>query len=403
MDTKGTKKSLPLDGLVILDLTRLQPGPLCTMLLGDYGAEVIKIEDLKAGDLTRSVGRIFEGSGSLFRQLNRNKKSLALNLKTDQGREVVMKLATRADVLVESFRPGVMERLGLSYEKIRSVNKRLIYASLTGYGQEGSYRDRAGHDINYMALSGLLELNAEKGDLPEVPAFQLADIAGGTLMALNGIMIALYQRQQSGQGTYVDISITHGLLPCLALAAAALNSGDETAKRGRGHITGGYGCYNVYETGDGKYFSLGALEPVFWQRFCEAVGKPRWIPRQFDQEGREELINEVRSLFKTKTRRQWEEIFADLDACCEPVLDLEEVIEHPLNREGRNWIKFKNSEGETEITPGFPLLFTGWPGELRLPPPQHGRHTKDILQSLGYSKSAIADLESNGIIKISGN
>lgn len=399
-DSKG-KQSLPLEGLVILDLTRLQPGPLCTMLLGDYGAEVIKIEDTGAGDQTRSVGRIFEGSGSLFRQLNRNKKSLALNLKSDQGCEVVKKLAAGADVLVESFRPGVMDRLGLNYEALRTINRQLIYASLTGYGREGPYRDRAGHDINYLALSGLIELNAEKGSALKVPAFQVADIAGGAMMATNGIMIALYRRAQTGQGDYVDISITRGLLPCLALAAAGLNSGDDLARRGKGQITGGYGCYNIYETSDGEYFSLGALEPVFWKRFCETAGKPHWIARQFEQEGREELIHEVQALFKTKSRAQWEDLFASVDACCEPVLSLEEAIKHPLNRDDQSWIRSLNSEGEAEIIPGFPLFFSGRPGEMHRPPPRHGQHTAEILLSLGYDSHAISNLSSTGVIKIS--
>ncbi len=400
MESGSSANKLPLQGLMIIDLTRLLPGPLCTMLMGDYGAEVVKIEDHNAGDPTRFVGRYFEGSGSFFRQLNRNKKSLAVNLKTEEGRAAVKKLAEKSDVLIEGFRPGVMNRLGLSYSELSRLNRRLVYASLTGYGQEEPYRDRAGHDINYTALSGVLDLSAEKGGSPQMPAIQVADIAGGAMMALSGIMIALYQREQSGRGSFTDISMTRGLLPWLTLAASAVNSSEDTARRGSGPITGAFACYNIYETADGKYMSLGALEPVFWQNFCEAVGRKQWVALQFEQEGRERLIREVQDLFKNKTRAQWENLFADGDACCEPVLSLEEAVEHPLNRIGRYWIKVKNAEGRTEIMPGFPLLFSGQTGQVRLPPPRHGEHTAEILQSLGYDRPGIEELASRGTIKL---
>jgi len=385
---------------MILDLTRLLPGPLCTMMMGDYGAEIIKIEDPDAGDPTRFVGLSFEGSGSFFRQLNRNKKSIAVNLKSEEGRAVFKGLTEKADIIVEGFRPGVMERLGLSYSELSRLNKRLIYASISGYGQEGSYRKRAGHDINYTALAGVLELSAKKDDAPQVPAIQVADIAGGAMMALNGMMIALYQREQSGRGCFVDISMTRGLLPWLTLAASALNSSDDTARRGSGPITGAFACYNIYETKDSKHMSLGALEPVFWQNFCEAVGKKRWVARQYEQEGRERLIEEVQDLFRTKTRAQWADLFANYDACCEPVLKLEEAIFHPLSLENNYWIEIKNSEGKVEVMPGFPLIFSGQAGQFRLPPPGHGEHTAEILKTNGYKWSDIEKMAANGTIKL---
>ncbi len=399
MKEEHSEKSLPLQGLTVLDLTRLLPGPLCTMLMGDYGAEIVKIEDTEAGDPTRFVGRFFEGSGSFFRQLNRNKKSLAVNLKTGQGRTAVQKLAGRADVLVEGFRPGVMERLGLGYSELSRLNGGLVYASITGYGQTGPYRDRAGHDLNYTALSGLLDLSAEEGGSPQMPAIQVADIAGGAMMALQGILIALFRRGRDGKGSHVDVSMTRGLLPWLTMAASAMNSSEEMARRGSGPITGAYACYNIYETADGKHMSLGALEPVFWERFCEAVGKNQWTALQFEQEGREALIREVQALFKEKTREQWETLFSGLDACCEPVLSLAEAVGYPTGREGRYWIKSVNSAGETEIMPGFPLLFSGCAGQVRLPPPRHGEHTREILHSLGYNPNDIEQMASEGAVR----
>ncbi|MGM0652983.1 MAG: CaiB/BaiF CoA transferase family protein, partial [Bacillota bacterium] len=379
----NNKQVLPLEGLVVLDFTRLLPGPLCTMLMGDYGAEVVKIEDLHAGDPTRFVGRFFDGSGAFYSQLNRNKKSIAIDLKKKQGREITTELAKKADVVIEGFRPGVMERLGLDYKNLEQINKRLVYASVTGYGQEGPYRDRAGHDLNYEALSGLLDLSAGKNSGPQMPAVQSADIIGGTMMALSGTMMALYQRERTGQGSYIDLAMTRGLLPGLTLAATALNSGEDTARRGSsGQVSGGYACYNLYETADGKYMSLAALEPVFWHRFCLTAGHPEWTELQYDQERRLKMIEEVGRLFKKKTRSEWIEIFSDVDACCEPVLTLEEAVEHPLNHDSSYWIKTETGKGEIEIMPGFPILFSGRGGRVRLDPPRHGEHTRMILEKL---------------------
>ena len=394
-----SEQEQPLKGLKILDLTKLLPGPLCTMILGDYGAEIFKVEDIHAGDPTRFAGNLIDGCGSLFRQLNRNKKSIALNLKTEEGREVIKKLAARADVLVEGFRPGVMERLSLGYKDLSLINPRLIYAAISGYGQEGPYRERAGHDINYTALTGLLDLSAGEGDSPVMPAVQIADIAGGSLMALSGIMIALYERQRTGLGRFIDVSMTRGLLPWLVYAASSLDEGiSKLNRRGNGHLTGAYACYNIYETADGKQMSLGALEPVFWQRFCDAVGKPQWTELQFEQEGREELIIEVQKIFKEKSRKEWEDFFASVDACCEPILELHEAINHPISQSENYWIDYPVSAVKSEKLTGFPLLFSGQPGCFKLPPPRHGEHTAEILQTIGYDQKKLLELKDKGVI-----
>jgi len=389
---------LILEGLQVLDFTRLLPGPLCTRILGDYGAEVIKVEDPFTGDPTRAVGKPWRGSGSFFRELNRNKRSLAVNLKTEAGREIIKKLAGRCHVLVEGFRPGVMERLGLGYRQLRQLNPALVYASISGYGQDGPYRQRAGHDLNYTALSGLLELSAAPGSGPVMPAIQVADIGGGTLMALAGIMMALFARGRTGEGTHVDVSMTEGLLPWLTYAARALEDGEELPRRGASPLTGAFACYNLYRTADGGFMSLGALEPVFWQNFCRAVDRPEWIPRQFDPDGQEELIREVAGLFKSKSRAYWTSFFAGHDACCEPVLSLEEAAAHPLARARGFWVETEGEEGKGHRETGFPLRFNGAPGRRRIEPPRLGEHTVEILESLDYSGEEIRELRRLGAV-----
>lgn len=386
-----------LEGLQVLDLTRLLPGPLCTMILGDYGAAVLKIEDPFTGDPTRAVGEPADGSGSFFRLLNRNKKSMALNLKSARGREIMHGLVKKSDLLVEGFRPGVMKRLGMSFAELSALNPSLIYASITGYGQEGGYRERAGHDLNYTALSGLLDLSAPPGGAPVMPAVQIADIGAGSLTALSGLLMALYAREKSGRGCHIDISMTRGLLPWLTYAAAL--PGHALPRRGCGHLTGAYACYNLYETSGGRYMSLGALEPRFWQNFCRAVGKPRWIGKQFDPAAQESLLEQLATLFREKTQAEWIEFFAPHDACCEPVLTLEEAAAHPLSQEQGYWIEVESPGGALKRQPGFPLLFSRCPGRVRLPPPRLGEHSFEVLSALGYSKAAIKELAADGIIR----
>ncbi len=390
--------AMPLDGLRVIDLTRLLPGPLCAMLLGDYGADVIKIEDTDAGDPTRFVGIAVNGCGSFFRQLNRNKRSLALNLKTEEGREIMKKLTAGADVLIEGFRPGVMAKLGLDYAALKKINPGLIYASISGYGQKGSYALRAGHDLNYTALTGLLDLSAADGKPPAMPAIQVADISAGSLMAVNGIMFALYQKEKSGAGTHVDIAMTRGQLPLLAFAASAPAVGSKLPRSGSGHITGAFACYQIYRTADNRFMSLGALEPVFWKNFCHTVGMPQWVDKQFDLEIRLELIEQVSDLFRSKTRDDWCSVFANADACCEPVLNLEEAALHSLNSENGYWLENRLDDGTTEKLIGFPLLFSDRPGSLRQQAPQHGEHNEIILKELCYSDQQIDQLRQKGVI-----
>ncbi len=390
--------AMPLKGLRVIDLTRLLPGPLCTMLMGDYGAEVIKIEDPDAGDPTRFVGIPVNGCGSFFRQLNRNKRSLAVNLKTEEGREIIKTLIAGADVIIEGFRPGVMAKLGLDYATLKKINPGLVYASISGYGQKGSYSLRAGHDLNYTALTGLLDLSAAEGKAPAMPAIQIADIAAGSLMAINGIMFALYQKEKCGEGAHVDLAMTRGQLPLLAYAASAPAVGSNLPRSGSGHITGAFACYYIYRTADNRYISLGALEPVFWKNFCDTVRMPQWVDKQFDLEVRLELIQQVSELFSSKTRDEWCAIFAAADACCEAVLSLEEAASHPLNIENSYWQESRLDDGTAEKLIGFPLLFSDQTGSLRQQAPQHGEHNEIILKEIGYSDDQIDQLRQKGVI-----
>ncbi len=387
-----------LSNLRVLDLTRLLPGPLCSLLMADYGADVVKIEDVITGDPTRYYGPIIDGEGSFFRQLNRNKKSLAVNLKTPQGVEIFKRLAKESDVILEGFRPGVMERLGLGYEVISRVNPRIIYASISGYGQDGRYRLKAGHDINYTSITGLLDLNRQENSPPQVSALQTADIGGGSLMALSAVMMALFYRDRTGEGQYIDISMVDGLMPWLTYASSYFFAGANLPRGNGAEITGAYACYNIYETSDGKYMSLGALEPVFWQKFCEFAGHTDWMEKQFILDEQTLLKKEVGDYFLNKKQGEWVEILASEDFCCEAVLSLDESSEHPHLKNRNFFIDVICPGGETIKQVGFPLRFSSDYGKLRIPPPKLGEHSSSVLLDAGFSEEIINEFIENGII-----
>jgi crotonobetainyl-CoA:carnitine CoA-transferase CaiB-like acyl-CoA transferase len=269
----------PLSGIVVLDLTRLLPGAVATQQLVDWGAEVIKIEQPGTGDYARTM------NPAVFARTNSGKKSVAIDLKDPKGREALLALARQADVLIEGFRPGVMTRLGLSFEELHVVNKRLIYVSLTGYGQEGPFAQLAGHDVNYMALGGVLSLN-----LPLIPGVQIADLVGGSMQSVMGILLALVARQQTGEGRHVDVSMYAGVTSLLTIPLAAWHANGREPVAGQEILSGRYACYNLYQAADGRWLAVGALEPKFWAELCRQLGCPELITRQF-----EEPQNEVKS------------------------------------------------------------------------------------------------------------
>src|SRR2546421_10815460 len=321
--------SLPLEGLTVLDLTRLLPGGFCSLLLADFGADVIKVEDTGMGDYVRWSPPYYEGAeettrGALFLALNRGKRSIRIDLKNERGKEVLLKLARDADVLLESFRPGVLDRLGVGYEKLRGVNPRLIYCAITGYGQDGPNRDRPGHDMNYLGLNGLLGLTGDADGPPVQAAGQIADLGGGALTAALGIMVALRERERSGEGQLVDASMFDGSLSWLAMVAAEALASGRPAHRGELQLAGSLTCYRPYRCADG-YVTLGALEPKFWTAFCQGVGREDLIEHQFDPPG-SDAHRAVCEVFASRTREQWAAFAAEHDCCLEPVLDLEEAI-----------------------------------------------------------------------------
>ena len=355
----------PLDGIVVLDLTRLLPGAAATMQLANFGAEVIKIEEPERGDYGRWLPPYVEGEGAVFRMVNRGKKSVVLDLKSENGREAFLRLAGTADAVVESFRPGTMERLGLGYDTLRACNERLIYVSITGYGRDGPWADMAGHDINYLALGGGLDSNGIAGGPPAIPGIQIADLAGGALQAVTGVLLALAARARTGRGQAVEISMADGVAWLLPVALGTYAATGENPARGESVLTGRYACYHVYETAGGRWIAAGALEPKFWQALCSALGCEQFIPDQF-AEGprREEIVAELARIFRTRTAEEWFEILRPVDACVTPVRNVAEVAAH-----------FRLRPGESAVVPRL----RDTPGRLGGPPPRLGEHTREVL------------------------
>jgi crotonobetainyl-CoA:carnitine CoA-transferase CaiB-like acyl-CoA transferase len=374
----------------VLDLSRLFPGPYCSRILSDFGAEVIKVERPGGGDWARHVPPLDSESGDslLFRALNRNKKSLTLNLKSDEGRTVFVRLVATADVLLESFRPGVMDRLSLGYETLSQINPRLIYCSLSGYGAQGPYRLRAGHDLNYVGLAGLLDLTGPREGPPSIPGAPVADLAGA-LWAAVGILRALWERERTGRGQQVDASLLGGALACLPLAVTR-SSGGQPMARGASDLTGGLVCYNVYRAGDGGYMTLSALEPVFWGAFCQAVGREDLIDQQFAPAiPGESTYDELCALFETRSRQEWVEALAEVDGCCEPVYSVGEALAAaPLRA-----LDLVTDDG---VLP--PVRLSALPAHAPKPAPGLGQHTAELLAELGYGRAEIETLEQLGVI-----
>jgi len=402
--------SLPLAGIRVLDLSRLLPGGFCSLLLADFGADVLKVEDTGMGDYIRWSPPYYEGAhesarSALFLSLNRNKRSIRLDLKNERGREALLRLVREYDVVLESFRPGVLDRLGVGYERMREENPGLVYCAISGYGQDGPKRDASGHDMNYLGLIGLLGLTGERGGPPVQSAGQIADLGGGALMAAFGIMAALRERDGggpgsdspgSGEGQLVDVSMADGALSWLAMVAATYFADGAVPHRGDLPLAGSLVCYRPYECSDG-WVTLGALEPKFWQGFCRGVGREDLIAAQFERPG-SDAHRQVQEIFKGRTREQWEAFARENDCCLEPVLELDEALSSELVAAREMVVELDQPGAHGPVRQlGLPVKLARTPGDhARLPGPALGEHTEQVLLAAGYSAQEVAELLSEG-------
>jgi len=399
--------SPPLTGIKVLDLTKLAPGPFCTMLLGDLGADIVKIEEPGAPTGRRaqqagkagSQGLAAAFGGSPFNALNRNKKSIALNLKSGPGKEVFVRLAQRADIVVEEYRPGVAARLGIGYDKLSVRNPRLIYCSITGYGQDGPYRDLVGHDLNYIATAGVLSILGRKGQLPTIPHNIIADYAGGGMHGAIGILAALVARTQTGRGQYVDISMMDGALALMAQSFSTFFATGTVPTRGETMLDGAIPNYNVYETMDGKIITIGSLEPWFFANLCRVLGREDLIEHEFNPDKRAEIATFFTDSFKTKTRDDWFELLSKTDICVGKMNTLEEVEHDPQVRARKMIVELDAPGGQKVKQVGISVKLSETPGSIRSLAPALGQHTDEVLTGLGYTLEQVAKWREEGAVK----
>ena len=384
--------SRPLEHLTVLDLTRLLPGGYCTLLLADLGADVLKIEEPGKGDCIRWMPPMVGDVAAGHLALNRGKRSMTLNLKSPEGVEVFRRLARDADVVVESFRPGVMDRLGVGFDALVEINPRIVFCAISGYGQTGPYRDRAGHDINYTGFAGLLDIIGERARGPVVPGVQIGDLGGGGLMAAVGILAALAERERTGRGRMVDISMTDGAFSWLSIHGQAYALTGEVPRRGLMRLSGELACYRVYRCSDDRWVTVGALEPQFWEALCTALGVPELIERQFSPTEEQDLMAEkLAQIFVTRSRDEWVAELADLDACVGPVKDFEEAFSDEQLRARDMVVEVPTSHGMMRAI-GNPVRLVGdEPGPPR-PAPGFGEHTDETLRAIGFDDAEVAKL-----------
>lgn len=389
-------KTTPLTGVKVLDLTRLLPGPFCSQVLADFGAEIIKIEDTELGDYNRWFPPLLGENSARFYAVNRNKKSVKLNLKEEPGKEIFRKLINQSDILLEGFRPGVMEKLSLGYDELNRINPRLIYCAITGYGQSGPYRDAAGHDLNYLNLAGISARIGHKNERPPLAGIPIADI-GGSLWSIVAILLALRAREITGKGQYCDVAMLDGALTWLAMPLATFSATGQLPARGSDLLNGGYAFYNIYPTADGKYVSIGAVERKFWTEFCTKIANPEYIALQFDPSRQDEMITNLSSMFVQKSQAEWVDFFAASDICFTPVQDMNDLLSHP-QIQARNMLVEVEIDGKIILLPGIPVKLSHTPGVLNPEFSDYGQHTLPILKSLGYTEEEIADLQQQGVI-----
>ncbi len=392
-------KSGPLAGVKIIDFTRLLPGPLATMFLADMGAEVIKVEDPDNPDYIRDFEPRINGVSLFYLSLNRSKRSLAVNYLSPEGKQIIYDLVKQADVLIEQYRPGVMRELGFGYDALAKINPKLIYVSVTGYGQDSSKAQAAGHDLNYIAIAGALGITGNRDELT-IPGFQLADIAGGSYMTMNAVTAALYQREKTGKGDWIDVSMTDAAVPLAALQFAYHQGTKNNLAPGSFELSGALANYNVYKCKDGKSVALGSLEPKFWNKFCASVNRPDWTEGLLKQgDELKQLKHEVAELFLSKTRAEWLADFKDQDFCFTTVNDLSEIENDTLLNERNMFVESNHAAVGSYKTINQPLKFLQTPFNNHHPAPDLGDDTAAILSELNYNADVINGLKAKSIVR----
>ena len=388
----------PLEGLRVLDLTRLLPGGYATLMLADLGADVVKVEEPGRGDYVRWTPPLVGEHSSGHIALNRNKRSITLNLKKDEGRDLLLQLAEDADVLVESFRPGVMDRLGAGYSVLSERNPRLVYCAITGYGQDGPRAQEAGHDANYIGYGGVLGITGPEDGPPVLPGVQIGDLAGGGMAAVISILAALQQREKTGRGELCDVSMLDGAVSWLTLHAAQYVATKDVPERGAMPLSGQFPCYRVYPAADG-WLTVGALEPQFWHALCAALDVPDLVDDAYAMgERRAEVIAQLEELFRTKTRAEWLEQLAGLDVCVGPVNDFAETFEDPQIRHREMLVDDDSLPTGTWTHVGNPIRVGPREPLVRMPPPGLGEHTDEVLRAAGMSDDRITELRGSGVV-----
>lgn len=389
----------PLSSLKVLDFSTLLPGPFGTMVLADLGAEVLRVESPTRPDMVRMMPPYDNGQSAVHGYLNRSKRSLALDLKKPGAKEIVYELVKEYDIVVEQFRPGVMARLGIGYEELVKHNPRLIYCAITGYGQDGPYAQRAGHDLNYLAIAGVGSYNGRKATGPAPMAVQVADIAGGSAHAVMGILAAVIHRQQTGEGQMIDISMTdaafslHGLVAPNALLEGKDPGFEET------QLNGGT-FYDYYQTKDGRWLSVAGLEPQFFVQFCQAIGKPELATQglAMDPASVAKLKASIQEAIGAQTFEHWQQVFADVDACVEPVLSITEAVEHPQLKARNMTVDVPNGAGGLQRQVASPIKFSGCQPQYKHVGVAVGAHTQEVLEELGYSSEQMETLKKEGVV-----
>lgn len=390
---------LPLEGLLVLDLARGYPGAFATMFMADFGADVIRIDPPGRGAPERGAA-VREAA---YNPVNRNKRALTLNLQTEAGQQVLYRLAQKADVLLEGFRPGVMKRLKADYDTLKEMNPRLVYCSASGFGQTGPYVDLPGHDMNYVALAGVLSLIGPKGGAPCLPSNIIADMAGAGLNGVIGILLALAARDKTGKGQHVDISYMDGAMALLCYEAARYFGGGPVPRRGETSFTGAVPWVNVYRCKDGEYLTVAALEPHLYANLCRAIGREDLIPFQNTTPEENERIKGVfAEIFLTKTRDEWWQFFKDKDTCVGPVYYLDEAARDPQVQHRQMVVDVLHPDLGTVRQLGIPIKLSETPGRIERAGVPSGTDTRQVLAGFGYTAGEISALERDGVVKAGG-